>query len=33
VAVRAFADAAAAIRDGDLSVLGARVPLDEWFAG
>jgi 2-methylisocitrate lyase-like PEP mutase family enzyme len=33
VAVRAFADAAAAIRDGDLSVLGARVPLGEWFAG
>lgn len=32
VAVRAFADAAAAIRDGDLSALGARVPLGEWFA-
>jgi len=33
VAVRAFADAAAAIRAGDLSALGARVPLGEWFAG
>jgi len=34
VAVKAMADAAEAIRDrGDLSVLSARVPLDEWFAG
>jgi 2-methylisocitrate lyase-like PEP mutase family enzyme len=34
VAVRAMADAAIAIRDsGDLSALGARLPLDEWFAG
>ena len=34
VAVKAFADAAAAIRDdGDLSVLAARVPLGEWLAG
>jgi 2-methylisocitrate lyase-like PEP mutase family enzyme len=33
VAVRALADAAAAIRDsGDLSALAARVPLAEWFA-
>jgi 2-methylisocitrate lyase-like PEP mutase family enzyme len=33
VAVKAFADAATAIRDdGDLSVLAARVPLGEWFA-
>jgi 2-methylisocitrate lyase-like PEP mutase family enzyme len=33
VAVRAMADAAAAIRDtGDLSSLAARVPLNEWFA-
>jgi 2-methylisocitrate lyase-like PEP mutase family enzyme len=32
VAVKAFADAAAAIRDGDLSVLGARLPLDDWLA-
>lgn len=33
VAVKAFADAAAAIRDtGDLSPLAARVPLAEWFA-
>lgn len=32
VAVKAFADAAIAIRDGgDLSVLGARVPLGEWL--
>jgi 2-methylisocitrate lyase-like PEP mutase family enzyme len=32
VAVKAFADAAGAIRDrGDLSALDARVPLDEWF--
>ena len=32
VAVRAFADAATAIRDGDLSSLGVGVPLREWFA-
>jgi 2-methylisocitrate lyase-like PEP mutase family enzyme len=33
VAVKALADAAAAIRDdGDLSVLSARLPLDEWLA-
>ena len=33
VAVKAFADAALAIRDdGDLSVLAARVPLGEWLA-
>jgi len=33
VAIKAFADAATAIRDGgDLSVLSARVPLSEWFA-
>jgi 2-methylisocitrate lyase-like PEP mutase family enzyme len=33
VAVKAFADAAEAIRDrGDFSELAARVPLDEWFA-
>ena len=33
VAVKAMADAAAAIRDrGDLSPLAARVPLDAWFA-
>jgi PEP phosphonomutase and related enzymes len=32
VAVKAFADAARAIRDrGDLSVLDARVPLDDWL--
>jgi len=32
VAVRAFADAATAIRDrGDLSALAASVPLDDWF--
>ena len=32
VAVKAFADAAGAIRDrGDLSALDARVPLDDWF--
>ncbi len=32
VAVAAMAEAATAIRDGgDLSSLGARVPLDEWF--
>lgn len=33
VGVRAMADAAMAIRDGgDLSALGARVPLADWFA-
>ena len=33
VAVRALADAAAAIRDdGDFSALDARLPLDEWLA-
>jgi 2-methylisocitrate lyase-like PEP mutase family enzyme len=33
VAVKAFADAATAIRDtGDLSSLAARVPLQEWFS-
>jgi 2-methylisocitrate lyase-like PEP mutase family enzyme len=32
VAVKAFTDAASAIRDrGDLSALVARLPLDEWF--
>jgi 2-methylisocitrate lyase-like PEP mutase family enzyme len=32
VAVKAFADAASAIRDrGNLSALDARVPLDDWF--
>lgn len=32
VAVKAFADAATAIRDaGDLASLAARVPLDDWF--
>ena len=31
VGVRAAADAAERLRDGDLSVLTARVPLDEWF--
>jgi 2-methylisocitrate lyase-like PEP mutase family enzyme len=32
VAAKAMADAATAIRDrGDLSVLSARLPLDEWF--
>lgn len=32
VAVKAFADAASAIRDrGDASALDARVPLDDWF--
>jgi 2-methylisocitrate lyase-like PEP mutase family enzyme len=31
-AVKAFADAARAIRDrGDLSALDARIPLDDWF--
>ena len=34
VAVKAMADAAAAIRDtGDLSALAARLPLDDWLAG
>jgi 2-methylisocitrate lyase-like PEP mutase family enzyme len=34
VAVKAMADAAVAIRDrGDLSSLGARLPLGDWFAG
>jgi 2-methylisocitrate lyase-like PEP mutase family enzyme len=34
VAVGAMAAAATAIRDtGDLSALGARPPLEEWFAG
>ena len=34
VAMKAFADAAVAIRDtGDLSSLGARLPLGDWFAG
>ena len=32
VAVRAFADAARAIQDGDMSSLGASVPLRDWFA-
>jgi 2-methylisocitrate lyase-like PEP mutase family enzyme len=33
-AVKAFADAATAIRDvGDLSALDADVPLNEWFGG
>src|SRR4051794_23808458 len=32
VAVKACADAAVAIRDGDFSALDARVPLAEWFA-
>jgi 2-methylisocitrate lyase-like PEP mutase family enzyme len=32
VAVRAAADAAAALREGDLSPLAARVPLGDWFA-
>ncbi len=32
VSVRAFADAAGAIRDGDFSSLGKGVPLREWFA-
>lgn len=32
VAVKAFADAAGALRDrGDISALAARVPLDDWF--
>jgi 2-methylisocitrate lyase-like PEP mutase family enzyme len=34
VAVKAMADAAVAIRDrGDLSSLGVRLPLGDWFAG
>ncbi len=34
VAVKAMADAATAIRDrGDFSVLAARLPLADWFAG
>ena len=34
VAMKAFADAAVALRDeGDLSALGARLPLGEWLAG
>jgi 2-methylisocitrate lyase-like PEP mutase family enzyme len=32
VAVKAFADAAAALREGDLSPLAASVPLDSWLA-
>jgi 2-methylisocitrate lyase-like PEP mutase family enzyme len=33
VAIKAFADAAGAIRDsGDVSALVARVPLNDWFA-
>jgi 2-methylisocitrate lyase-like PEP mutase family enzyme len=32
VAVKAFADAAGAIRDGDLSSLGVSVPLRDWFS-
>jgi 2-methylisocitrate lyase-like PEP mutase family enzyme len=33
VAMKAFADAAVALRDtGDLSVLAARVPVADWFA-
>jgi 2-methylisocitrate lyase-like PEP mutase family enzyme len=31
VAVKAFADAASALRAGDLAPLAARVPLDSWF--
>ena len=33
VAVEAFAKAAERLREGDLSVLAARVELDEWFGG
>jgi 2-methylisocitrate lyase-like PEP mutase family enzyme len=33
VGVRAAADAAERLRDGDLSVLTARVPLADWFGG
>jgi 2-methylisocitrate lyase-like PEP mutase family enzyme len=32
VAVAAAAEAAERLRDGDLSVLGARVPLGDWFS-
>jgi 2-methylisocitrate lyase-like PEP mutase family enzyme len=33
VAAKAFADAAAAMRDeGDLSALAARLPLRDWFS-
>jgi 2-methylisocitrate lyase-like PEP mutase family enzyme len=32
VAAKALADAASAIREGDFSVLNARVPLGEWLA-
>jgi 2-methylisocitrate lyase-like PEP mutase family enzyme len=32
VAVRAAADAAASLQEGDLSPLAARVPLGDWFA-
>jgi len=31
VAVKAMADAAAALREGDLSALAARVPLEDWL--
>ena len=31
VALKAFADAASALREGDLSPLAARAPLDDWF--
>ena len=32
VSVKAFAEAATAIRDtGDLSALAARIPIDRWF--
>lgn len=33
VAVDAFARAATAVRDGDFSVLGARLPLEAWLGG
>jgi len=34
VAIRAMVEAAEALRDtGDFSALGARIPLDQWFAG
>ena len=33
VAAKALADGATALREGDLSPLAARVPLEEWFAG
>jgi 2-methylisocitrate lyase-like PEP mutase family enzyme len=32
VSVKAFAEAASAMRDGDFSALAARVPLDDWLA-